>query len=501
MCGTGVEPVGGRHLADLAEVHDRHAVADVLHDREVVGDEDQRQPVALLEVLEQVEDLRLHRHVQGRHRLVADHQLGLEDQGAGDADALALPARELVGSLVARHVGVEPDRLEHLVDAGPALVLAAPAPDLERRPDDVADPAAGVERRDRVLEHDLHLRPQDPQPLPVQRRELVAGERHLAAGRLGQLDDGPGGGGLAAAGLADQAQRLTLGDVEAHVRHRRDVPPGPGREVHDQVLDPEEHVVVRAQVGGPAAGHQASTSATLVTSPVTASCGLRHLGGQVALQRLAPGVGADRVPAAVDVAGLVGLDERWLLLAAAVLGVRAARREPAARGRVDEVGRPAGDDVEPGVARVLEPRDRLQQRRGVRHPHLGEQGLGRRLLHDLAGVHHRDLVGVAGHDPEVVGDEHHRHLAVALLLAQQVEDLRLHGHVERGGGLVREQQLGAARQRHRDHDPLAHAAGQLVRVLAQPPRRLGDVDRLEQRQRGLLRLGAIHVEVEVAATR
>ena len=49
----------------------------------------------------------------------------------------------------------------------------------------------------------------------------------------------------------------------------------------------------------------------------------------------------------------------------------------------------------------------------------------------------------------------------------QVEDLRLHGDVEGGGGLVGEQQRGAAGQRHGDHDALAHAAGQLVRVLVE----------------------------------
>ena len=40
-----------------------------------------------------------------------------------------------------------------------------------------------------------------------------------------------------------------------------------------------------------------------------------------------------------------------------------------------------------------------------------------RLLDDAAGVHHRDLVGAAGDDAEVVGDEHHRHEPLALLLA------------------------------------------------------------------------------------
>ena len=46
-CAGCVERVGRADLADLAEVHHDDAVADVLHDREVVGDEDQREPVAV----------------------------------------------------------------------------------------------------------------------------------------------------------------------------------------------------------------------------------------------------------------------------------------------------------------------------------------------------------------------------------------------------------------------------------------------------------------------
>src|SRR5260370_6340612 len=54
-----------RDLDDLAEVHDRHAVADVAHYGEVVGDEQIRELVLVLQVLEQVHDLRLNRYVQG----------------------------------------------------------------------------------------------------------------------------------------------------------------------------------------------------------------------------------------------------------------------------------------------------------------------------------------------------------------------------------------------------------------------------------------------------
>ncbi len=46
----------------------------------------------VLDLLEQLQHLRLHRHVERRHRLVGDQQLGVHRQRARDADALALAA-------------------------------------------------------------------------------------------------------------------------------------------------------------------------------------------------------------------------------------------------------------------------------------------------------------------------------------------------------------------------------------------------------------------------
>ena len=68
----------------------------VLDDRQVVADEQQRQAELVLQIDQQVDDLRLHRNVQRRHRLVADDQVGAGRQRARDADALALAAGEFV---------------------------------------------------------------------------------------------------------------------------------------------------------------------------------------------------------------------------------------------------------------------------------------------------------------------------------------------------------------------------------------------------------------------
>ena len=83
-------------LGDLTEIHHRDPVGDVLDHLEVVRDEKVGQTQLLLEVLHEVDDLGLDRDVERRDRLVADDELRLDRQRARDADALPLPARELV---------------------------------------------------------------------------------------------------------------------------------------------------------------------------------------------------------------------------------------------------------------------------------------------------------------------------------------------------------------------------------------------------------------------
>ena len=97
-------------------------------------------------------------------------------------------------------------------------------------------------------------------------------------------------------------------------------------------------------------------------------------------------------------------------------------------------------------------------------------------LDDLALLHHRDAVGDAADDAEVVGDEQHRHALGLLHLGEQVEDAGLDGDVEGGGRLVGDQDVGAVGERHRDHHPLALAAGELVRVGAEALLGVADAD-------------------------
>ena len=63
-----------------------------------------------------------------------------------------------------------------------------------------------------------------------------------------------------------------------------------------------------------------------------------------------------------------------------------------------------------------------------------------------------------------MADEHDAHAFLIAQAAQQVENLRLNGDVEGGGGLVGDEQARLAAQGHGDEHALAHAAGELVRV-------------------------------------
>ena len=65
-------------------------------------------------------------------------------------------------------------------------------------------------------------------------------------------------------------------------------------------------------------------------------------------------------------------------------------------------------------------------------------------------------------------------------LLDELEDLRLDRHVERGGGLVREDQLRIAGEGDRDHHALAHPARELERVVAQALLGARDADLREQ---------------------
>src|SRR3989449_3333993 len=190
----------------------------------------------------------------------------------------------------------------------------------------------------------------------------------------------------------------------------------------------------------------------------TSSSGLSTPGGL-----LVEGQPAPHVAVAVQVVLPRFLD------AAAIHRLPAAGMEAAAGREGRKIRRLARDTVE----RLLdaELRDRVQQRLGIGMPGAVEQATHRLHLHDLAGVHHRDLVAHLGDDPEVVRDEDQRDAGRALEILQQIQVLELDGDVEVGGRLVGDDDPRAPRLGDGADDALAHAAAHLVGKVLHPPLR------------------------------
>ena len=144
-----------------------------------------------------------------------DDQLRIERERAGNADALALAAGELVRK--ALHLGAaEAHPLEQLRDPFLPFGGAAEAVNPQQLAHDVARRHARIERGIRVLEDDLHLAAHRAHVGLAEIGHVAAVEADRALGRVDQPEHGAPDGGLAAAGLADQPERLAGADMEAH---------------------------------------------------------------------------------------------------------------------------------------------------------------------------------------------------------------------------------------------------------------------------------------------
>ena len=227
-------------------------------------------------------------------------------------------------------------------------------------------------------------------------------------------------------------------------------------------------------------------SATSTTGLMRRPAGREHALGLVA--------GDDM--AAADRAQLRRLD------AAARDRVGAARREGAAFDRLAQRRHDAGDFGEAALAVLrAQARDRGHQAARVGMRRAVEQLGGRGLLDLAARIHHDHAAAGLGHDAEIVRDQDHGGAGALLQLQHQVEDLRLDGHVERGGRLVGDQQRRIAGERGRDHHALAHAAGELVRIVVEPALGVGNLDQPQHLDGARARLRARSRRCGCAPTR
>jgi hypothetical protein len=168
---------------------------------------------------------------------------------AGDsASARATPMRwrwppENWRGIPARVVPGQPDPLEQRRHAVGHLALGALAVGAQDVADDRPDALARVQGRVGILEDHLHLAAQGPQlavaafvmsrPSKGSGRSWASSRRSMQRPRVD----------LAAARLADEAERLALHDVQGHAVHRVDdvaAPMRPGLVVLDEILQSQQ---------------------------------------------------------------------------------------------------------------------------------------------------------------------------------------------------------------------------------------------------------------------
>ena len=191
-----------------------------------------------------------------------------------------------------------------------------------------------------------------------------------------------------------------------------------------------------------------------------------------------------RVVAAGVVARLAHI-ERGLLGPAEVARIGAAWRERAAQGCMHERGWVTLDGRERSLLVDGGIGDGARETPGVGMQGAIEDLLGASELHGLAGVHDHDLVRDVRDDAQVMRDHDDGVAALFLHLLHKLDDLRLDCDVEGSRGLIGDEYVWVAGERHGDHDALAHATRELVWVVLDALLGVGYAHHAQQLDRAL----------------
>src|SRR5713101_964651 len=160
--GSREEFLGGGGLDDLAFIHEDHAVRDALGEAHLVRHHHHGHAF-LGQIGHDIEHLVDHLGIEGRGRLVEEHDPRLHGQSAGDGHALLLASREIGGILVG--LVRDPDAREEV--AGDLLRLGGGEPlHLRRRQHDVLE-HRHVREEVEGLEHHADLGPELGEVDPV----------------------------------------------------------------------------------------------------------------------------------------------------------------------------------------------------------------------------------------------------------------------------------------------------------------------------------------------
>src|SRR5471032_2911637 len=216
---TLIDVVLRAHFHRATEVHHHHVIGHVLDDRQVVGDEHVGGVELLLQVHEQVEHLRLDRHVQCRGRFVRHQHFRLQHHGARQGDPLALTAGEHVRiTLVV--LRTQAHLLHHRLDFLATFGGRQVGVDQQRLAELVTDLLSWVQRGVRALEHHLHVFTQLLALSLVSAGHFLPGDFQGTGGRLFDQCQGTGQSGFAATRFAYNGEGLAGFQFERHTVKR-----------------------------------------------------------------------------------------------------------------------------------------------------------------------------------------------------------------------------------------------------------------------------------------
>ena len=217
--GRREQRLGDADLDQASLLEHRHAVGEVAHHREVVGDEEVGEAAPGPQLLQQPEHPRLHQHVERRRGLVEHHKLRAAGERTGDRDALPLPAGER-RRVAPRELGGQADFLQQRRHDLRPLAPLADAVNVEREAERGAHGALRVEGGERVLLHKLDGAAVDEAPPG---RQGLAVHQDVARRRRIDAEDEVRDGALAGAGFAHDGEAFARAHVERHVEQGRDL--------------------------------------------------------------------------------------------------------------------------------------------------------------------------------------------------------------------------------------------------------------------------------------
>ena len=187
------------------------------NDAQVMGDKQIGQSELFLKILEHIDDLRLNGDIERGDRLIADDELGIDRKRSRDTDSLALTTGELMRIAVCV-LAVESDALkkgDYLLSS--LRLVGGEMVDIDGLTYDIAYRHARIKARIGVLENHLHLASEGQH---IDRHFVFLIENHFsvidyfAVRGLIESEQSTTDGSFAAAGLADETERLSLIDKE-----------------------------------------------------------------------------------------------------------------------------------------------------------------------------------------------------------------------------------------------------------------------------------------------